>query len=125
AQHFGGFDIVALADGERLGAGDTHAPGPGGEAQDDGDDQWARLADKGGQDQQQRQVGDDQHHNGAEVDDLVDDAALVAGDDPQNGADDGDEQAGAEPDGQRDAGPVDEAGKDVVAEPGSAQPVVP
>ena len=44
-------------------------------AEDDGDDQRAGLADEGREHQQQRQVGDDEDHVGEEGDDLVDHAA--------------------------------------------------
>ena len=67
AQHLGRLDEVALPERQRLRARDARAPGPRGEAEDDGDDERARLADEGREHQQQRQVGDDEDHVGEEA----------------------------------------------------------
>lgn len=124
AHHLGGFDEVLVLDGKRLGAGDAGAPGPGGRAEDQRDDDGACLADEGGEHQQQRQVGNDQHHVGEEADDLVGLAAAIAGDDAERGAGERDQQAGAETDGERGAGAIDQPGEDILADAGGAENMV-
>ena len=52
------------------------------------------------------------------------DAAVVAGDDAEDGADHRDQQPRPEADGERHAGAVEQPREDVVADAGGAEPVV-
>lgn len=125
AEQPGAQDEVPVAQGQCLYALGAGAPGPAGQPDDQGDRERAAPAPQiPGEDDDQRQPGQDEEDVGEGAEHRVDRAAVVAADQPdghgQRGGDDGSDGT----DEQRCAGADDELGEDVGAVLGGAQRVV-
>src|SRR5262249_280122 len=110
----GGQYVVAISDGQRLGALHPGAPRPAGDADHDRDAQRPLAGKVPGQDDDERQGRNDQEDVGEDGQDLIGHAAQVAPQDPDEQGQHGGYQAGDEPDEERDAGAVDQLSQDVL-----------
>src|SRR5690606_19390 len=119
----GRLHVVAAAKRQGLGAQHPRPPGPGGEADDQGDDQVAADGDGRGDDDDQRQGGDDQEDVGQGGEPVVGDAAEVAGGHSDQDGERGGDDAGHEPDQDHAAGADQHLAEHVLAEVGGAEPV--